>query len=192
MTDWTNLRFTVVDVEGNGQQPPDLVELAVVPISGGVIGEPKNWLVRPARPITPIARRIHGIRNEDVVLAPPFADVQEEVLRTVTGLALVAHNASVDVGVLSRTLGSDWPHPEVFDTLALARRLLPGHASYRLGALVDAFDLATDLPEGLTPHRATYDALVTARLFVHLARSVPLDELRGHKKGGGDEAATLF
>ncbi len=27
MTDWTNLNYAVVDVEGNGQQPPDLVEL---------------------------------------------------------------------------------------------------------------------------------------------------------------------
>src|SRR5947209_281392 len=35
MTDWTSLRYAVVDVEGNGQQPPDLVELAIVPIIDG-------------------------------------------------------------------------------------------------------------------------------------------------------------
>jgi hypothetical protein len=40
MTDWTTLHYVVVDVEGNGQQPPELVELAVVPIMGGVLGEP--------------------------------------------------------------------------------------------------------------------------------------------------------
>ena len=33
MTGWTSMRYAVVDVEGNGQQPPDLVELAVVPIA---------------------------------------------------------------------------------------------------------------------------------------------------------------
>jgi exodeoxyribonuclease X len=38
VTDWTSLNYVVVDVEGNGQQPPDLVELAAVPIVGGVIG----------------------------------------------------------------------------------------------------------------------------------------------------------
>ena len=43
MSDWTSLRYAVVDVEGNGQQPPDLVEVAVIPIVGGVIGEPKSW-----------------------------------------------------------------------------------------------------------------------------------------------------
>ncbi len=30
MTDWTSLTYVVVDVEGNGQHPPDLVELAAV------------------------------------------------------------------------------------------------------------------------------------------------------------------
>jgi len=57
MTDWTSLTYVVVDVEGNGQQPPDLVELAVVPIIGGVIGEPVSWLVRPDAPITHFARK---------------------------------------------------------------------------------------------------------------------------------------
>jgi exodeoxyribonuclease X len=192
MTDWTSLRYAVVDVEGNGYHPPDLVELGLVPIVGGVIGQPVSWLARPEQPITPMARKIHGIRNEDVASAPRFADVQAEVLRALDAAVLVAHNAHVDVGVLSRKLNG-WVCPEVFDTLKLARRLLPGHPSYRLGALVTAFNLATGLPDDLRPHRATYDVLVTARLFVQLANAVPLDELRGHQReGDGDEAATLF
>jgi exodeoxyribonuclease X len=99
----------------------------------------------------------------------------------------------VDVGVLSRKLG-DWECPEVFDTLKLARRLVPGQQSYKLGALVEMFKLAEGLPEGLSPHRATYDALVAARLFVELAnRAVTLEELRGQPAGGGDdEPAALF
>src|SRR5437016_2155236 len=63
MADWTSLRYVVVDVEGNGRQPPDLVELATVPIADGVIGEPVSWLVGPDTPITPLARKIHGITN---------------------------------------------------------------------------------------------------------------------------------
>lgn len=192
ITDWTSLRYAVVDVEGNGQQPPDLVELGMVAIVGGVIGAPMSWLVRPARPITPMARNIHGIRNEDVAQAPAVEDIKEEVVEALDGAVVVAHNARVDIDVLQRALG-DWPYPEVFDTLKLARRLLPGHASYRLGALVTAFNLAADLPEGLTPHRTAYDVLVTARLFVQLACSVSLGELRGQsQEGGSDEAAVLF
>jgi exodeoxyribonuclease X len=190
MTDWTSLTYVVVDVEGNGQQPPDLVELTVVPIYGGVISEPASWLVKPERPITHFARKIHGITNDDVADAPAFQDVKPDVLDALNahGLkadGLIAHNAHVDVGVLQRKLGN-WECPEIFDTLKLARRLLPDLDSYKLGALVEAFKLADNLPNGLMPHRATYDALVTARLFVHLAtlpdtRPLTLEELRKPK-----------
>lgn len=193
MADWTGLNYAVVDVEGNGQRPADLVELAVVPIVRGDIGEPVSWLVRPAEPIKYFATRIHGLTTRDVADAPEFAAVRGEVLHALYGAVLVAHNAHVDVDVLGRKLG-DWRCPEVFDTLKMARRLVPGQDSYRLGALVEYFKLAEELPEGLTPHRATYDALVTARLFVQLATlTQSLEELRGDSPGGsGDEAPSLF
>jgi len=130
MTDWTSLSYVVVDVEGNGQQPPDLVELATVPIIGGNIGEPMTWLVRPDQPITHFARKIHGITNDDVQDAPVFGSVEADVRKALHAAALIAHNAHVDVGVLQRRLGH-WQHPEVFDTLKLARRLLRAPAKSR-------------------------------------------------------------
>ena len=39
------MRYAVVDVEGNGQQPPDLVDVAVVPVARGIIGPVASWLV---------------------------------------------------------------------------------------------------------------------------------------------------
>lgn len=197
MTDWTSLRYAVVDVEGNGQQPPDLVEVAVVPIVNGVIGEPRGWLTKPARPIKHFATRIHGLTTVDVADAPAFEAIADEVRRSLDADVLVAHNAHVDISALRRHLG-EWECPEVFDTLKLARRLLPDQVGYRLGALVDACKLAEGLPEELAPHRATYDVLVTARLFVRLAappagKPLTLAALRGDESGGGDdEAPALF
>lgn len=193
MADWTNLTYVVVDVEGNGQQPPDLVELAAVPIVGGVIGEPMSWLVKPPRPIKYFATRIHGLTNENLDGAPSFAEISGQVLHSLNAPALVAHNAHVDVDVLQRHLG-DWECPEVFDTLKLAKRLVPNQMNYKLGSLVEAFKLAEGLPDDLSPHRATYDALVAARLFVMLAtKAATLEELRGQGSGGGeDEAPALF
>jgi exodeoxyribonuclease X len=197
MTDWASLRYAVVDVEGNGQQPPDLVELATVPIVGGTIGEPVSWLVKPDMAITRVATRIHALSDKDVASAPVFAEIKDAVLDALDGAVLVAHNAYVDVDVLRRKLPG-WKTPEVFDTLKLARRLLPGLDSYRLGALVKAYKLDEELPDGLTPHRAVYDALVTARLFVLLATSLgtgslSLEVLRGDPPGGSaDEAPALF
>jgi exodeoxyribonuclease X len=192
-TIWSEIDLAVVDVEGNGQQPPGLVELAVVPIVRGVIGEPTSWLLRPAEPIKHFATRIHGITNQDVADAPTLATVRDEVRATLAGRAVVAHNAHVDVSVLTRELG-DWQPPEVFDTLKLARRLLPGRASYKLGALVEEFTLDQGLPDGLVPHRATYDALVAARLFVRLMTgasgdALTLGELRGEPVPGATDDA---
>jgi DNA polymerase III epsilon subunit-like protein len=196
MGDWASVRYAVVDVEGNGQQPPDLVELAVVPIVGGIIGQRVSCLVKPGHPISPMATRIHGLTNQDVAEAPAFADIEAEVRRALDADVLVAHNAHVDTGVLRRHLDG-WQCPEVFDTLKLARRLVPGRESYKLGALVTTFALAEGLPAGLTPHRATYDAMVTARLFVHLATPqdtgpLSLGELQGNESGGDRDAPSLF
>jgi exodeoxyribonuclease X len=194
MTDWKSLKYVVVDVEGNGQQPPDLVELAVVPIVGGTIGDYSNWLVKPAEPIRHFATRIHGLSNQDVADAPTFEGIAAEVRHALAGAVFVAQNAHVDAGLLARKLGDTWPDPEVFDTLKLARRLLPGRKSYRLNELVRSYELAEGLPEGLAPHQATYDALVTARLFIILAtRLRTVEALRDVLgTGGGDEPPPLF
>ncbi len=197
MTDWTSLRYAVVDVEGNGHQPPELVEVAVVPIVAGVVGEPVNWLIKPEHPIKYFATRIHGLTNQDVAEAPAFAGIETEVRKALDVDAVVAHNAHVDVGVLQRQF-SEWECPEVFDTLKLAKRFMPNRMSYKLGALVEAFSLADGLPADLSPHRATYDALVTARLFLRLAThddASPrtLAALRNDTpEGGDDEAQALF
>jgi exodeoxyribonuclease X len=197
MTDWTSLAYAVVDVEGNGQQPPDLVELAVVRIIGGGIQKPASWLVKPERPIKYFATRIHGIATTDVADGPSFEAIADEVRQALEVPALVAHNAHVDIGVLKRYL-PQWDVPEVFDTLKLARRLLPNQPGYRLGMLVKALNLAEGLPDDLTPHRAAYDTLVTARLFVHLVtitegHPLTLEALRGDvPKRNSHEASPLF
>jgi DNA polymerase III epsilon subunit-like protein len=193
VTDWTTLTYVVVDVEGNGQQPPELVELAVVPITGGVVGEPASWLVRPKHPIKHIATTFHGLKTSDVADCPKIADITSDVLEALDVPALVAHNAHVDVDVLRRELPG-WEPPETFDTLKLARRLVPELPGYKLGDLVAHFKLSTGLPEDLKPHRATYDALVTARLFVRLATEAEsLEVLRGQPpEDKADDDAVLF
>jgi exodeoxyribonuclease X len=165
---WTTSAYAVVDVEGNGQRPPELVEISIVPIEGGRIGPPKSWLVRPPRPITAMARRFHRIADEDVSGAPRIAEIASDLHAALDGAVFVAHNAGVDLGVLTRELVGFQP-VQVVDTLKLARRLLPGRESYKLGALAGSLGLADGLSPDLAPHRATYDAMVCARLLERLA-----------------------
>jgi DNA polymerase III epsilon subunit-like protein len=198
---WTAFRYAVADVEGNGQQPPDLVELAIVVIDQGTVGEPLTWLVRPPRPITPLVCRIHGISNQQVASVPAAAEYATDIMAVFDGAVFVAHNAHVDLSVLARELPGFQPSL-VIDTLKLARRLLPGRPSYKLGVLAEELKLSTGLPASLAPHHAAYDALVCARLLTHLATGaepLPLTALltdpttsREGSTDADDAAPTLF
>jgi exodeoxyribonuclease X len=178
---WDEADYVVVDVEGNGARPPELVELAVVPVRRGRIGEAKKWLVRPPTPITWQAHKIHGISNDDVTDAPAVEAVAEEIVDALGDAIPVGHGVHVDVDILRRSLPG-WEPPVALDTLKLARRTfdLP---SYSLGSLVEYRHLAAGLPAWMHAHRADYDAVVTARLFVDLVAatapdSMTLDALR--------------
>ncbi len=171
---WTSRRYVVVDVEGNGQSPPDLVEAAAVSIVDGVIGTPTTWLVRPPRPITWQARRVHGITDADVADAATVEDLRDDLVAQLTGTVIVGHNVGIDLGVLRRSLPG-WEPDSTIDTLRLARRLLPELPSHKLGALVDHLGLTGVLAPHGAAHRAGYDVLATAHVFTDLANRAEFD-----------------
>jgi DNA polymerase III epsilon subunit-like protein len=74
-----------------------------------------------------------------------------------------------DHGVLTRSLPR-WTPPAALDTLRLARAVRPGLASYRLGALADQLAIHDDATTAT--HRAKGDAVLAARLLVHLANAI--------------------
>jgi exodeoxyribonuclease X len=165
---WAHLRWAVVDVEGNGQHPdPDLVEVAVVQVIDGQIGTVRSWLVRPPRPVTWQAHRVHGLTTTDLAAAPTADTIAPDVVEALQGAeVVVGHQVRVDLAVLTRCLPG-WPALPAVDTLRLSRALHPDLPSHRLGALGEHFDLTDSLPG--PAHRAGYDATLTARLLVHLA-----------------------
>jgi DNA polymerase III epsilon subunit-like protein len=132
------LRFAVIDVEGNGQHPPEIIEIAIEPIDGLSLGrEPQVWLVKPERPIAPIVtRKVHGIRNADVADAPRWQEVAPDVAAALDDRIPVAHNARVEYDVLRRHMPG-WSPAIVLDTLRLARAVWPGLGTYALDRLLD-------------------------------------------------------
>jgi exodeoxyribonuclease X len=181
---WREVSWVVVDVEGNGQQPPDLVEAACLPVDSGQPGATRTWLVHPPRPINGLVTRIHGIRGADAD-KPPIAAVAEEIRAALAGRIVVGHQVRVDVAVLSREL-SGWAAPATVDTLRLAKAVWPGLPSYGLDALAYAARIPppADAPGGR--HRAGYDAALTAALFLALAEA---SDSGGHHLSAADLVA---
>ncbi|WP_405008321.1 3'-5' exonuclease [Kitasatospora purpeofusca] len=162
-------RLFVVDVEGNGATPPDLVEVAAIPVESGrpVPKSARSTLVRPPHPITPFARRVHGIRNQDVAQAPTWSQVGPSVHADLEGMWICAHAAHVDYGVLLRHM-PDWKPAGVIDTLRLARATYPKSGGYSLDALVERAGIDLAAVPGHR-HRAGFDAHATALLLIDLA-----------------------
>lgn len=164
---WHALRYVVIDIEGNGGRPVEVVEFAAAEIKDGVVAPPRSWLVRPTSPITWQARRVHGISNDMVTYAPEIGSLSQEITDLVANRIVIGHNLRFDMAVLRGQLPG-FRVDYFADTLRLARRIYPDLPSHRLGALANHLGITCDLP-GLYPHRAAYDVVITAKLFIHLA-----------------------
>ncbi|MEV7164466.1 3'-5' exonuclease [Streptomyces microflavus] len=159
----------VVDVEGNGANPPDLVEVAALPVREGRpdTSTAGAWLTKPRHPVTPFAARIHGLSNERLVDEPGWEEIADQV-HTLLGTSWIcAHNAHVDHRVIAAHLPT-WQPAGVLDTLRLAKATHPGLPKYTLDALIEY--LRPDLTAAPAHrHRATFDAHATAQLLILMA-----------------------
>jgi DNA polymerase III epsilon subunit-like protein len=164
-------RLVLGDVEGNGRQPQEIVEVALLVVEAYGITEPlREWLVRPSVSISPMATSIHGIRNDDVSGAVAFAEVAHDIQSVLRDSIFVAHNAWVDHGLLVRQLPT-WQPAAVLDTLKLSRALFRGAASYGLTNLLE--HLGLPLPQTSPtsrPHRAGFDVMAVLEVLKHVAR----------------------
>ena len=158
-----------VDVEGNGAQPPEVVELAIVNVSTlGRVQEVKEWIFKPEKSISFFATKVHGITNSDVADKPKIQESTEEIASSIKGRVFVAHNAGVDFKCIKRAV--DIQPGFVLDTLKLARKVVPGLKSYKLVKLVDEFGLSVKEDGNFKEHRAAYDAMLCSNLFLVLCQ----------------------
>ncbi|MFD7446169.1 exonuclease domain-containing protein [Streptomyces sp. NPDC059909] len=163
-------RLLVVDVEGNGLNPPDLVEVAALPVRAGQpdTSSAGAWLIRPPRPVTPLADRIHGLTNQLLDSAPGWEEVADQVQGVLGEAWICAHNVSGDYRALKAHLPK-WEPTGVIDTLRLARNTHEGLPSYGLDALIEHTKPDLTQAPGVGRHRATYDAYATAQLLIAMA-----------------------
>ncbi|MGX7829774.1 3'-5' exonuclease [Actinokineospora sp. 24-640] len=171
-------RLIVVDVEGNGRQPPEIIELAALPLDTdhtGVETDMRTWLIRPRQPITAmVTRKVHGIRDQDVADCPAWPEVADDIARLLHGRTLVAHHASVEHRVIGAHL-PDWRPPLVLDTLRLAKHVWPDLPAYALDTLVAHAGIN---PAGFAAtgrHRAAYDTWCAWQLLHRLLTDSDLD-----------------
>lgn len=168
-------RFWVMDVEGNGASPPEIVEIALVGLAQLELQSKRmEWLVRPQVPISPAVTRIHGITDSDVADAPDIDDIADDVMTWTDGARIIGHNVRVELDAISSAI-PDWRPAMAIDTLKLAKSVCPGLQSYGLERLGQHFELTEQASRisGKKHHSALYDSVLTALLFIELVTSLP-------------------
>ncbi|UOQ93554.1 ATP-dependent DNA helicase DinG [Halobacillus shinanisalinarum] len=165
--------FAIVDLEttGNSSSKQDrILEIGIVIIKQGQVIEEFSSLVYPEREIPPFITALTGIQEEDIIHAPLFSEIAEDVYQLVEDCYIVAHNIEFDLGFLNEEFircGYEALHNPIIDTVELARIFLPGSPSFKLGQLADHLNIGH-----AHPHRALSDAQVTADLLTLLLEEI--------------------
>src|SRR5438046_6043916 len=121
-------RYVTFDLETTDKDVEvcEVVEIGAVRVVGGEIVDRFHSLVRPYRPITPGATKVHGYTDGDVRKARPLAEVWPEFRAFIGDDVLIAHNGQHFAIPLLRRLaaGREGVDSLVFyDTLPLVRSL---------------------------------------------------------------------
>lgn len=164
----------MLDFETTGLSPvagDRITEVAALRIVDGVVAERYVTLINCGVRIPSFVSALTGISQRMVDGAPPVAQVLPRLLDFIGDDALAAHNASFDVRFLlaeSQRVGLSPRHRGLICSLKLARRMLPGQGSYKLGGLAHALNISY---RGAA-HRAEADAEVSTRLLLHIGESM--------------------
>src|SRR6266850_699224 len=161
-------RYVTFDLETTDKDVEvcEVVEVGAVRVVGGEIVDRFHTLVKPYRPITPGATKVHGYSDAAVRGARSFAEVWPEFRAFIGDDVLIAHNGQhFDISVLRRlAAGQDGVDSLVFyDTLPLARSLSRDSAKLEDLALRFGIDAGR-------AHHALDDAVTLARVYRELER----------------------
>ena len=161
-------RYVTFDLETTDKDVEvcEVIEIGAVRVVGGEIVDRFHSLVRPYRPITPGATKVHGYTDGDVRNARPFAEVWPEFRAFIGDDVLIAHNGQhFDIPVLRR-LAAGWEGVDTlvfYDTLPLVRSLSRDSAKLEDLALRFGIDAGR-------AHHALDDAVTLARVYRELER----------------------
>jgi DNA polymerase III epsilon subunit-like protein len=124
--------------------------------------------------------RITGITEGELASAPALVKAQnlynawiEKYENQIAGI--VGHSIDFDIGFLKKE-GWFLPTKNYYDTLNLAKIMLPNMQAINLEFLSKKIGFGENLKgipnEGLSYHRALYDAIMSANLFEHIIKQV--------------------
>lgn len=163
--------FVCYDFETTGlhyAQGDKIIEIGAVKIENGKITEKFMTYVDPEKPIPAESSAISGIVDDDVKGAPIDYDALQDFYKFTRGAILTGYNILNFDNVFLRGQGKDCRlnfDNESEDVYHYAQKYVHGVKNYKLGTIAAKLGVTLD-----NAHRAVYDAMATAEVFIKLCK----------------------
>ena len=160
------LTFNAIDVETANADRSSICQIGIVHVRDGEIVDAWESLINPQTEFRRRNTDLHGITKEDVKDAPILPEIRQELRQRLRDSILISHGlfdhqafeqAMVKYGL--EKLQVTW-----LDSVAFAKRTIPGKRSYKLAALAEKFGI------NLEHHNALSDARTVAAVVLHMCK----------------------
>ncbi len=147
--------FVDIETTGGSYTNSRVLEVAVIRMEGDEVVREFSTLINPETYIPASITALTGIKQADVVGAPTFADVADELYEIMDGAVFIAHNVRFDYSFLKHefALQGITFSPRLLCTVRLSRYLYAEHRGHSLKVLIARHDIPV-----LDRHRALADA----------------------------------
>ena len=168
---WLASDAVVLDTETTGfGHKARIVEIAVVDCTGRIV---LDSLVNPGQPISEASSAIHGVTDQDVADARPFAQVYDELRPLIQYKRILAYNSPFDRFMIQQSAQTTIP------TITRWGCIMKLYAEFRgynqrqkLAAALEQCGLPPETPA----HRAAADARAALRVLKHIASARDMDD----------------
>jgi len=147
--------FVDIETTGGSYRNSRVLEVAAIRFEGGKIVKEFSTLLDPGTRIPPMITSLTGITENDIVGAPTFEDVADELLEILDGAVFVAHNVRFDYSFLKQEfamIGTSF-NPRLLCTVRLSRYLYSDQKGHSLEKIIARHSIPV-----LDRHRALEDA----------------------------------
>ncbi len=168
-----DLETTGLDVRGDR-----IVQVAAIEMQGDTRSDDISLetLVNPEVEIPARSSAIHNIFDSDIVDAPLFTDITEELRALLTGRVIVGHNIGFDVAILRHEfarLSLPWHEPAQIDIGQLLGALQPALPDIGLETVASTLDIRIQ-----NRHSAAGDCIAAADAWAKLVPMLRDREIR--------------
>jgi predicted DnaQ family exonuclease/DinG family helicase len=148
----------------------DIIEIGAVKYEADQQVDTFSEFIKPTKPVPQFIKQLTHINDEQLSKADSPENVLNRFLHFIGNSLLICHNTQFDINFINAKLGkAGLPQlsNRFLDTLELSRIYLPFVGNHKLTTLSKYFQIELE-----NAHRAIYDAIATAKLFLKLKETV--------------------